>query len=155
MPPEEKKGPFTVFASVARALREITEEPEHGEDWRAKITGRTPEAIADAALRGAPRIPMKLPVRLSWTDKEGIPRIETGTTLNVNAKGAQVVLQGLVPDGIKLEITNLVSQGASRARVVWSGKAVNDGEYAVGIELEKPNPNFWARTLEEGALPPF
>lgn len=148
MPVEEKKGPFTVFAAVARALREITEEPELNKDWRAKITGRTPEAIADAALRGAPRIPMKLPVRLSWTDKEGIPHIETGTTHNVNAKGAQVVLQGQVPEGIKLEITNLVSQGASRARVVWTGKAVNDGEYAVGIELEKPNPNFWARTLE-------
>jgi hypothetical protein len=148
MPVEEKKGPLSVFASVARTLRDITQEAEHDKNWRAKITGRTPEAIANAALRGAPRIPMKLPVRLSWTDKEGIPRIETGTTHNVNAKGAQVVLPQLVPNGIKLEITNLVSQGATRGRVVWAGKAVNDGEFAVGIELEQANPNFWARTLD-------
>ncbi len=134
--------PVSFLSVLSGAWRKIT-----GAQAPGPRTSETGQAVPPDERRHSPRIPMKIPVRLQWEDKEGTVILETGTTNNVSAGGALVTLNQKIPNGAKLELTNMVTHETAPAKVAWTGNTVDDGVFTIGIEMENPNPKFWTGAL--------
>ena len=93
--------------------------------------------------RRTPRVLLEIPVVVKWKDKSGKTYAEPSTTKIVNAYGALLVLKQPVALGTELEITNLSTQAAVKARVAWIGSSPPEGGQEVGVEIGTADPDFW------------
>ena len=95
--------------------------------------------------RRAPRLRLKTPVSVSWLSSNGERQDAAGTTQNVNAYGALVLVMvgNRPPEGCELQITSLITKIAATAKVIWTGTTATQDVYALGIELATPHPEFW------------
>jgi hypothetical protein len=87
------------------------------------------------------RVPLVIPVEISFTDENSQARLERTHTKDVNRHGACVVSRSYHPEGrrINLGITHLGR--SADTRVVRCSAPVN-GNYEVGLELECAE-NVW------------
>ena len=67
---------------------------------------------------------------------------EATYTLVVNAHGALVAIAGKVEKGQELRLTNRGTREELLCHVVYVG-AVSDGKAQVGVEFDRPSPDFW------------
>jgi len=67
---------------------------------------------------------------------------EATHTLVVNAHGALISIAGAVKEGQHLRLTNRTTQQQLGCHVVYVG-LVSDGKAQVGVEFDKPSPDFW------------
>ena len=91
--------------------------------------------------RRTSRVPLAIPVEISYTDQDGQPRLERTETKDVNRSGARVTSRSphRLGDQINLGIPNLGR--SAHCRVVWCS-APSNGSYEIGLELETPE-NVW------------
>jgi hypothetical protein len=92
------------------------------------------------------RMNSRVPVRLEWdAGTEGRVSVEAHTRV-VNPYGCMVVLAESLPLEHRLALTNLATQSANAAIVVWKGNPRPDG-WEYGIELVAPEMDFWGLEL--------
>ena len=80
---------------------------------------------------------------VAWQESDGGRKAAGGSTQNVNAFGALLVLNGRPSEGCAIKLTSLGTSAEAAARVIWSGTTATEGVYFLGIELDTPNPDFW------------
>jgi hypothetical protein len=87
------------------------------------------------------RLPVVIPVEISFTDENGQARLERTQTKDVNRHGACIISRSYHPEGrkINLGITHL---GRSAQTRVVRCSAPTNGTYEVGLELECAE-NVW------------
>ena len=95
--------------------------------------------------RRAPRLRLKTPVSVSWVGSDGERQDSSGTTQNVNAYGALVLIMvgNRPPEGCELQLTSLITKIVATAKVIWTGTTATADVYALGLELATPQPAFW------------
>lgn len=100
--------------------------------------------------RRSGRLARRLPVLISWQDKEGRPRQQAGETLRLSRHGAVVLsFTGLEP-GHLVRISAPDTGNEDSARVVWSTTAELEGKVELGLEFLGAQ-NFWDLTFPDGS----
>ncbi len=94
-------------------------------------------------LRRAPRLPLKTPVSMSWVGSNGERQEASGTTQNVSAYGALVMVGNRPPVGCELQLTSLKTKNVATAKAIWTGTTASEDIYTLGLELATPQPAFW------------
>ena len=97
---------------------------------------------AYAAQRRSERVILDIPVVLSGESADHRPFRETTFTMIVNAHGALLMLETKVVPGQKVKLANPTNWDERDARVAYVGRD-HAGLAQVGIEFEKPSPQFW------------
>ena len=98
---------------------------------------------SSSSRRRAPRLRLKTPVSVSWVGGNGERQDASGTTQNVNAYGALVMVGKRPPDGCELRLTNLITKITATAKLIWTGTTASEDVYTLGLELATPHPTFW------------
>ncbi|GEM_PF-3429797 len=87
------------------------------------------------------RVPLEIPVEISYLDQQGVRRLERTQTKDIDRHGARIGTNCYHPPGgrINLGITHLGR--SATCRVVWCN-GLSNGSYEIGVELETPE-NVW------------
>jgi len=100
---------------------------------------------ADRARRRGVRLNSRIPIAVQWAADGETLRKEAQTRV-VGHYGCLVVLPQNLEIKQEIELTNLMSQASSPARVVWRGVERAEG-WELGIELINPQMGFWGLDL--------
>ena len=87
------------------------------------------------------RLPMVIPVEISYTDRNGQPALERTQTKDIDRHGARFMSRAYHPEGSKICMGIMHLGRSAHCRVVWCSAPIN-GAYEVGVELESPE-NVW------------
>src|SRR5258708_33639170 len=99
-------------------------------------------AIKTEHRRGS-RFPVVVPVDVKWQELSGKTVKEAAQAKEVNAQGGLLEMKTYPGIGRQLELTNLLSGEAAKARVV-AERVSRDGTALGGaVELLAPNAAFW------------
>jgi hypothetical protein len=92
------------------------------------------------------RLPMAIPVEISYTDQNGQPCLERTHTKDVDRHGARFTSRSYHQAGSKINLGITHLGRSAHCRVVWCSAPTN-GSYEVGVELESPE-NVWGVPFE-------
>ena len=94
------------------------------------------------------RIHVALPIRVSYWDADGKPRLELACTYDISARGARVTGLRCVKEAGEV-IT--IERGRSKAfcRVIWIGEANSHLQGQLGIECVEPGKSLWDQELRD------
>jgi hypothetical protein len=98
--------------------------------------------IKEEKRRGV-RFPVVVPVEAKWQDASGKNIKETAKAIEVNAQGGLLQMKVYPSVGSHLELKNLLSGEAFRARVVGTRRSTEDHVLGVAVELLVPSETFW------------
>jgi hypothetical protein len=109
-----------------------------------KMDEMTPNGppIREEKRRGV-RFPVVVPVEAKWQDATGKNIKETANALEVNAQGGLLQMKVYPSVGSHLDLKNLLSGEAFRARVVGTRRSVEDRVLGIAVELLVPSETFW------------
>lgn len=93
--------------------------------------------------RRSPRLLWRTKVFVAWEDSEGLYNRQPAETEIVNAHGGLIRLNAPLPPQQHLQIIRPQNNESIEARVVWHEELVGGAEVRLGIELDRPNANFW------------
>ena len=93
--------------------------------------------------RRGTRFPVVVPVQAKWQEASGKSVKETAQAKEVNAQGGLLDMKTYPSVGSELELTNLLSGEAFRARVVAIRRAKEGNVLGVAVELLIPSETFW------------
>jgi hypothetical protein len=96
--------------------------------------------------RRGPRLNSRVPVAIEWNSHRGSSRLDSAFTRVVNNYGCLLVSPQEVELQQRLRVTNLSTQQAAEAVVVWKGVLRSDG-WDLGVELLSPEFDFWGMEL--------
>jgi hypothetical protein len=106
-----------------------------------------PPAPTDRTHRIHPRIAREVAVRIEGSDLDGGSFTEDGVTADVSTQGAAIVVRHPVHSGdhvwIEVLATGRRFRGVIRNRAIWEGK------YRIGVQLDFPKPG-WYESPGEG-----
>jgi len=102
--------------------------------------------VAYRDKRRGRRMNSRVPVRLEWDADAGKRISVEAHTRVVNPYGCMVVLAESLPLEHRLALTNLATNSANAAVIVWKGNPRPDG-WEYGIELVAPEMDFWGLEL--------
>ena len=107
----------------------------------------TPSSVGDLALdkgrRRSLRVMLSVTVIVRGKGLDGMAFEEETKTLVVNAHGALIHLRADVKTDHKITLIHKGTQQAQASRVVYVGTTMQGGKAQVGIEFDKPSPQFW------------
>jgi hypothetical protein len=106
-----------------------------------EMTANTPP-IQTEKRRGV-RFPVVVPVEAKWQEASGKSVKEAARALEVNAQGGLLEMKAYPSVGSQLELTNLLSGEAFRARVVGTRRSTEGRMLGVAVELLIPSETFW------------
>jgi hypothetical protein len=92
-------------------------------------------------FRRSERIPMRIPIEVSGTQK-GVLFRETANTLNISAHGALISVDIPLVEGQGVSVTNLMTLKAITGEVI-SVRRIVAGNRQVAIRFPQPSPHFW------------
>src|SRR5260370_32841396 len=92
--------------------------------------------------RGA-RFPVVVPVEAKWQEASGKSVKQAAKAIEVNAQGGLLEMKVYPSVGSQLELTNLLSAEAFRARVVGTRRSTEGHVLGVAVELLIPSETFW------------
>jgi hypothetical protein len=92
--------------------------------------------------RGA-RFPVVVPVEAQWQEVTGKNAKEAALAKEVNAQGGLLEMKVYPSVGSQLDLTNLLSGEAFRARVVGTRQSTDGHVLGVAVELLIPSETFW------------
>jgi hypothetical protein len=98
--------------------------------------------------RKATRFPVVVPVEVKWQQANGTSVQETAQALEVNALGGLLDIKSYPAVGSELELTNLVSREALRARVVGTRVSKRGQLLGVAVQLLTPSETFWGANFQ-------
>ena len=87
------------------------------------------------------RLPLVIPVEISYTDRDGQPRLERTQTKDVDRNGARITSRTYHQVGSKINLGITHLGRSAHCRVVWCSAPTN-GSFEVGVELET-SENVW------------
>jgi hypothetical protein len=102
----------------------------------------TGPSIKEEKRRGV-RFPVVVPVEAKWQDASGKNIKETANAVEVNAQGGLLQMKVYPSVGSHLDLKNLLSGEAFRARVVGTRRSTEDRVLGVAVELLVPSETFW------------
>jgi hypothetical protein len=89
------------------------------------------------------RFPVIVPVEAKWQEASGKNLKETVKAIEVNAQGGLLEMKSYPSVGSHLDLTNLLSGEAFRARVVGTRRSADGRILGVAVELLIPSETFW------------
>lgn len=98
--------------------------------------------IKEEKRRGA-RFPVVVPVEAKWQEAGGKNIKETANAIEVNAQGGLLQMKVFPSVGSHLDLKNLLTGEAFRARVVGTRRSAEDRVLGVAVELLVPSETFW------------
>ena len=105
-----------------------------------------PRGAGAKSDRRGPRLNSRVPVAIEWNSHRGSSRLDSAFTRVVNNYGCLLVSPQEVELQQRLRVTNLATQQAAEAVVVWKGAQRPDG-WDLGVELLSPEFDFWGMEL--------
>ncbi len=102
--------------------------------------------VAYRDKRRGKRMNSRVPVRLEWDGDTGKRHSVDGHTRVINPYGCMIVLAESLPLEHRVALTNLATNSANAAVIVWKGSPRPDG-WEYGIELVAPEMDFWGLDL--------
>src|SRR5260370_12164133 len=106
-----------------------------------EMTANAP-TIQTEKRRGV-RFPVVVPVEAKWQEASGKSVKEAAHAVEVNALGGLLEMKAYPSVGSQLELTNLLSGEAFRARVVGTRRSTEGRMLGVAVELLIPSETFW------------
>jgi hypothetical protein len=106
-----------------------------------EMTANEP-AVKAEKRRGA-RFPVVVPIEAKWQEANGKNMKETANAVEVNAQGGLLQMKVYPSVGSHLDLKNLLSGEAFRARVVGTRRSAEDRVLSVAVELLVPSETFW------------
>ena len=133
--------------------------PELIEKARSAEEALDSEAAERAERRRRVRLPLKVPVTLSWMDKLGEGIEEIAYTAGVSSSGCRVALQKPLPEGLAVVCQNNNTGQARKGRIVWSDRIGKEKQSVAGIDMGELDSKFWgpeflAALIDASALDP-
>lgn len=98
--------------------------------------------------RRGTRFPVVVPVEAKWQEADGKIVKETAQAKEVNAQGGLLDMKTYPSVGSQLELTNLLSGEAFRARVVGTRRSKEGNVLGVAVELLIPSESFWGTNFQ-------
>jgi len=89
------------------------------------------------------RFPVVVPVEARWQEASGKSVKEAAQAIEVNALGGLLEMKAYPSVGSQLELTNLLSGEAFRARVIGTRRSTEGRTLGVAVELLIPSETFW------------
>jgi hypothetical protein len=89
------------------------------------------------------RFPVVVPVEAKWQEASGKNIKEAVKAIEVNAQGGLLEMKSYPSVGSHLDLTNLLSGEAFRARVVGTRRSTEGRILGVAVELLIPSDTFW------------
>src|SRR5216683_3361103 len=89
------------------------------------------------------RFPVVVPVEAKWQEASGKNIKEAANAIEVNAQGGLLEMKNYPSVGSHLDLTNLLSGEAFRARVVGTRRSTGGHVLGVAVELLIPSETFW------------
>src|SRR5260370_2156130 len=89
------------------------------------------------------RFPFVVPVEAKWQEAGGKSVKEAAQAIEVNALGGLLEMKAYPSVGSQLELTNLLSGEAFRARVIGTRRSTEGRTLGVAVELLIPSETFW------------
>jgi hypothetical protein len=89
------------------------------------------------------RFPVVVPVEAKWQEASGKSVKEAAQAMEVNALGGLLEMKAYPSVGSQLELTNLLSGEAFRARVIGTRRSTEGRTLGVAVELLIPSETFW------------
>jgi len=105
-----------------------------------------PRDAGTKSSRRGPRLNSRVPVAIEWNSERGLSRLDSAFTRVVNNYGCLLVSPQEVELKQRLRVTNLSTQQAADAVVVWKGTRRPDG-WDLGVELLSKANDFWGMEL--------
>jgi hypothetical protein len=93
--------------------------------------------------RRAIRFPVVIPVEAKWQEISGKGVKQTGRAKEVSALGGLLDMKTYPKIGSEIELTNLSSGEALRARVVGTRRSKKGDTFGVAVALLVPSETFW------------
>ena len=94
------------------------------------------------------RFPVVVPVEAKWQEASGRSVKETAQAKEVNSHGGLLDMKTYPSVGSEIELTNLLSGEAFRARVVGSRRTKEGKLSGVAVELLIPSESFWGLNFQ-------
>jgi hypothetical protein len=113
---------------------------------------RTPEAApanvpVNQDLRRTRRARIKIPLLIYGNTPEDAPFLEETHTIEINAHGALVAMETIVPPGERLFLTNETNDKTQECIVLAvRAKRGQDQDDAVAVAFSTPAPRFWRKS---------
>ncbi len=104
-------------------------------------TGKRPPAKTEQ--RRGIRFPVVVPIEAKWQEASGKSVKETAQAKEVNAQGGLLDMKTYPSVGSQLELKNLLSGEAFRARVVAIRRSKEGNVLGIAVELLIPSETFW------------
>ena len=101
------------------------------------------EPPVKAEKRRGARFPVVVPVEAKWQEANGRNIKETANAVEVNAQGGLLQMKVYPSVGSHLDLKNLLSGEAFRARVVGTRRSPENHVLGVAVELLIPSETFW------------
>src|SRR5712664_3745787 len=98
---------------------------------------------AQKEKRRGVRFPVIVPVEAKWQEASGKNIKEAVKAIEVNAQGGLLEMKSYPSVGSHLDLTNLLSGEAFRARVVGTRRSTDGRILGVAVELLIPSDTFW------------
>ena len=117
-------------------------------------TSETPQAASQKDRRRSERVFLQVGVFVQGVTPEGRAFREKTRTLAVNVHGALIQLAHDVRANDEVILTHTVSGQQQACRVVYT-QPVSGNIRAVGIEFQKPAPQFWQIAFPPNDWKPF
>ena len=95
------------------------------------------------------RLPIRVPLTLSATARDGRPLQTQAETVEINRFGALLRVPKPLSPGTSIEALNEDSQLSAEFRVVRLSEEKLGGLFEIGVELLSPVRNFWGVHLPE------
>lgn len=93
--------------------------------------------------RRSTRVLLNIPVKATWTSKDGLQVQEHAETEVVSEHGAMLKMGTRLVAGTLIELCRLASGQTSKAKVVGVGNPSPDGLARVAVELTTGSDKFW------------
>lgn len=100
-------------------------------------------SAAGSDRRRSTRVLLIIPVKATWTSKDGLQVQEHAETEVVSEHGAMLKMGTRLAAGTQIELCRLASGQITKAKVVGVGNPSPDGLARVAVELTTGSDKFW------------
>ena len=108
------------------------------------MTGQVPSRThPHADQRRGSRFRVVVPIQVEWKDSIGKAVTENAEAKEVNGLGGLLEMKSHPAVGSQLQLTNLLTQDETAARVAAIRRAKDGNLLGVAVELLKPSETFW------------
>jgi hypothetical protein len=115
------------------------------------------ERDSSSSRRREPRVDVVIPLTVTWYDDKNQPHEVAGSTKVVNKYGCLLIVATMIPRETGITLFNPATQTSITARLVARGTTDTQGRQSVllelenpfGVELDKPDPDFWGAQYVE------